>query len=205
MSFFISSNNSGICFRHRSNSGVVLSRSTDENAHQNSTDPPGYWSGQNLHHGSKIRRQRLRVQRDGLDDDKGSLLNPHLLDKVKMLESTGFVRDISRTSVPYFRMSDEFKEMLKSYVTGVCEMPAVQAPRRAAAISCWFKVRPLLSVAPSACSKTRGNVVSAAEHDKYLNYLPCTRPETVRSTELIVALSEAFLSTSATMLLFPSL
>lgn len=44
---------------------------------------------------------------------KGTV-HSHLLDKVKILENAGLVPDISRTSVPYFRMSDVFREMLQT-------------------------------------------------------------------------------------------
>jgi hypothetical protein len=48
------------------------------------------------------------------DERATGTVHSHLLDKVKILENAGFVRDISRTSVPYFRMSDEFREMLRT-------------------------------------------------------------------------------------------
>jgi hypothetical protein len=47
------------------------------------------------------------------DAGKSVLVHSHLLDKLRVLESAGFVRDISRTDVPYFRMSDQFKQMLR--------------------------------------------------------------------------------------------
>jgi hypothetical protein len=47
------------------------------------------------------------------DEKAGAIVHSHLLDKVKILEGAGFVRDISATDVPYFRMSDEFREMLQ--------------------------------------------------------------------------------------------
>lgn len=48
------------------------------------------------------------------DEGREVLVHSHLLDKVKVLESAGFVRDITHDSAPYFRMSDEFKDLLRA-------------------------------------------------------------------------------------------
>jgi hypothetical protein len=46
-------------------------------------------------------------------DEKGNAdVHAHLADKAKILENHGFIVDIRRTSVPYYRMTEDFVRLL---------------------------------------------------------------------------------------------
>ncbi len=55
-----------------------------------------------------------RRDEDYRDEKRDVHVHAHLEDKARILENHGFIKDVRRTKVPYYRMTEKFTQLLKN-------------------------------------------------------------------------------------------